>query len=217
MLRLAGAALLASLVTTEVTADPYPLDYWARREAVSSVSLSPDGSQFALTRILERGGNPIIELYDSDNLEQDPIRIDSSPMEILPVIDWIADDVFLFAARQQVREQIEGFNQGVYEYQRVKYDGSAKNPIGRVRQDYFQVEGLLPDKKGKILISTQEGIPDGMQSGGSTIRPRSYWEYDIKRNRKTLLMRGKIALGNIQFDKDGNATHAFGYDIRTDE
>lgn len=217
MLRLVGVALLASLVTTEVTADPYPLDYWARREAVSSVSLSPDGSQFALTRILERGGNPIIELYDSDNLDKDPLRIDSSPMEILPVVDWIADDVFLFAARQQVREQIEGFNQGVYEYQRVKYDGSAKNPIGRVRQDYFRVEGLLPDKKGKILISTQEGIPDGMQSGGSTIRPRAYWEYDIKRNRKKLLMRGKPDLGNIQFDKDGNATHAFGYDIRTDE
>ena len=89
MLRLVGAAVLASLVTTEVTADPYPLDYWARRSAISGVSLSPDGSQFALTRILERGGNPIIELYDSDNLEQDPIRIDSSPMEIMPGVRWI--------------------------------------------------------------------------------------------------------------------------------
>jgi len=217
MLRLVGAALLASLVTTEVTADPYPLDYWARRSAISGVSLSPDGSQFALTRIFERGGNPIIELYDSDNLEADPIRIDSSPMEIMPGIRWIDDDVFLFTARQQVRDQIEGFNQGVYEYQNVKYDGSAKNPIGRIRQDFFSVEGLLPDKKNKILISVQEGVPDGMQAGASTIRPRSYWEYDIKRNRKKLLMRGKIALGNIQFDKDGNATHAFGYDIRTDE
>jgi len=217
MLRLVGAALLASLVTTEVTADPYPLDYWARRSAIGGVSLSPDGSQFAFTRILERGGNPVIELYDSDNLDKDPIRIDSSPMEIMPGIRWIEDDVFLFTARQQVRDQIEGFNRGVYEYKNVKYDGSAKNPIGQIRQDYFSVEGRLPDKKNKILISVQEGVPDGMQSGGSTIRPRSYWEYDIKRNRKTLLMRGKIALGNIQFDKDGNATHAFGYDIRTDE
>ena len=217
MLRLVGSVLLASLVTTEVSADPYPLDYWARRAAVSSISLSPDGSKFALTRILERGGNPIIELYDSDNLDTDPVRIDSSPMEILPLIDWIDDDVFLFAARQQVREQIEGFNQGIYEYQRVKYDGSAKTPIGRIRQDFFNVEGFLPDKEGKILISIQEGIPDGMQSGGSTIRPRSYWEYDIKRNRKKLLIRGKLDLGNIQFDRDGNATHAFGFDRRTGE
>ena len=65
MLRLVGVALLASLIATEVTADPYPLDYWARRSAVSGPALSPDGSKFALTRITERGGNPIIEVYDS--------------------------------------------------------------------------------------------------------------------------------------------------------
>jgi dipeptidyl aminopeptidase/acylaminoacyl peptidase len=217
MLRIIATSLLMSLVAAEITADPYPLDYWARRDAVTRVSLSPDGSQFALTRILERGGNPIIELYDSDNLDKEPVRIDSSPMEILPGIQWIDDDVFLFGTRQQVRDQIKGFNQGTYKRQNVKYDGSAKKPIGRIRQDYFSVEGLLPNKKNKILISVREGVPDGMQSGGATIRPRAYYEYDLKRNRKELLMRGKIALGNIQFDQDGNATHAFGYDIRTDE
>lgn len=217
MLRYTCFALLFSLCVTEVSAEPYPLDYWARRSAVTGVSLSPDGSQFALTRILERGGNPIIELYDSDNLEAEPLRIDSSPMEILPGVRWIDDDVFLFTARQQVREIIEGFNQGVYEYQNVKYDGSKKNPIGRIRQDFFRVEEVLPDKKNKIIISIQEGVPNGLQAVASTIRPRSYWEYDVKTNRRKLLMRGKIALGNIQFDSDGNATHAFGYDVRTDE
>lgn len=210
-------ALLLSLLVTEVSAEPYPLDYWARRSAVTGVSLSPDGSKFALTRIVERGGNPIIELYDSDNLEAEPLRIDSSPMEILPGVRWIDDDVFLFNARQQVREIIEGFNQGVYEYQNVKYDGSKKSPIGRIRQDFFRVEEVLPNKKNKVLISIQEGVPDGLQAVSTTIRPRSYWEYDVKTNRRKLLMRGKISLGNIQFDSDGNATHAFGYDVRTDE
>ena len=217
MLRYTCFALLFSLFVTEVSAEPYPLDYWARRSAVTGVSLSPDGSQFALTRILERGGNPIIELYDSDNLEAEPLRIDSSPMEILPGVRWIDDDVFLFTARQQVREIIEGFNRGVYEYQNVKYDGSKKSPIGRIRQDFFRVEEVLPDKKNKIIISIQEGVPNGLQAVASTIRPRSYWEYDVKTNRRKLLMRGKISLGNIQFDSDGNATHAFGYDVRTDE
>jgi dipeptidyl aminopeptidase/acylaminoacyl peptidase len=211
MLRLVGAALLASLVTTELAADPYPLDYWARRDAVSGVSLSPDGSQFALTRILERGGNPIIELYDSDNLEKQPLRIDSSPMEIMPGVSWIDDDIFLFGARQQVRDLIEGFNQGVYEYKRVKYDGAARNPIGQIRQDYFSIRGLLPNKKNKILISTIEGVPDGMQAVAKTIRPEAYWEYDLKTNRKKLLIRGKISLGNIRFDTDGNAILAQGY------
>jgi len=217
MLRYTCFALLFSLFVTDVSAEPYPLDYWARRSAVTGVSLSPDGSQFALTRILERGGNPIIELYNSDDLAAEPLRIDSSPMEILPGVRWIDDDVFLFTARQQVREIIEGFNQGVYEYQNVKYDGSKKSPIGRIRQDFFRVEEVLPDKKNKIIISIQEGVPNGLQAVATTIRPRSYWEYDVKTNRRKLLMRGKIALGNIQFDSDGNATHAFGYDVRTDE
>ena len=217
MCRLGGIALLLCLLVTEVTAESYPLDYWARRAAVTGVSLSPDGSKFALTRILDRGENPIIELYNSDNLAAEPLRIDSSPMEILPGIRWIDDDVFLFTARQQVRDIIEGFNRGVYEYQNVKYDGSKKKPIGRIRQDYFSVEEILPNKKNKIIISIQEGVPDGLQSASSTIRPRSYWEYDVKTNRRKLLLRGKIALGNIQFDSDGNATHAFGYDVRTDE
>ena len=217
MLRIVAGLLLMSFAIAEVSAAPYPLDYWARRSAVSGVSLSPDGSQFALTRILERGGNPIIELYDSDNLDKEPIRIDSSPMEILPGVSWIGDDVFIFGARQQVRDQIEGFNQGVYEYQNVKYDASKSNPIGRIRQPYFRIEGRLPDKKNKILISIQEGVPDGMQSGATTIRPRSYWEYDFKRNRKKLLVRGQISLGRVQFDSKGNATHAYGFDVRTDE
>jgi dipeptidyl aminopeptidase/acylaminoacyl peptidase len=217
MCRLGGIALLLCLLVTEVTAESYPLDYWARRAAVTGVSLSPDGSKFALTRILDRGENPIIELYNSDNLAAEPLRIDSSPMEILPGIRWIDDDVFLFTARQQVRDIIEGFNRGVYEYQNVKYDGSKKKPIGRIRQDYFSVEEILPNKKNKIIISIQEGVPDGLQSASSTIRPRSYWEYDVKTNRRKLLLRGKIALGNIQFNSDGNATHAFGYDVRTDE
>ena len=217
MLRYMCFALLFSVCITEVSAEPYPLDYWARRSAVTGVSLSPDGSKFALTRILERGGNPIIELYDSDDLEAEPLRIDSSPMEILPGINWIDDDVFLFNARQQVREIIEGFNQGVYEYKNVKYDASKKNPIGQIRQDFFRVEEVLPNKKNKILISIQEGVPDGMQAVARAIRPRSYWEYDLKKNRRKLIIRGKIALGNIRFDSDGNPTHATGYDRRTNE
>ena len=217
MLRYTCFALLFSLCVTEVSAEPYPLDYWARRSAVTGVSLSPDGSQFALTRILERGGNPIIELYDADNLEAEPLRIDSSPMEILPGIDWIDDDVFLFNARQQVRDIIEGFNQGVYEYKNVKYDASKRNPIGQIRQDFFNVEEVLPNKKNKILISIQEGVPDGLQAVARAIRPRSYWEYDLKKNRRKLIIRGKISLGNIRFDSDGNPTHATGYDRRTNE
>ena len=214
MLRIIAASLLMSLVTGEVVADPYPLDYWARRDAVTGVSLSPDGSQFALTRILERGGNPIIELYDSDDLEKDPVRIDSSPMEIVPGVSWIDNDAFLFSVRQQVRDQIKGFNRGTYEGQNVKFDVT-KNKLSKINQDFFSIVGLLPDKKNRILISIQEGVPDGMQSGGSSVRYRSYYEYNLKTNRRKLIVRSNPKQQSIDFDRTGNPILARGYDYRT--
>lgn len=217
MYRAGGIALLLCLLVTEVTAEPYPLDYWARRSAVTGVSLSPDGSKFSLTRILERGGNPIIELYDSDDMSKKPVRIDSTPSEILPTIDWIDDDVFLFLTRQKVRDIIEGFNQGVYEYQNVKYDSSKKNPLGRIRQQAFKVEETLPERKNKIIISSREDVADRAGTNKTRFRPRSYWEYDLKTNRRKLLMRGKLSLGSVAFNSKGEATHAYGYDFRTND
>ena len=213
MLRLVGTALLASLITTEVTADPYPLDYWARRAALSSVSLSPDGSKFALSRILERGGNPIIEVYESDNLAKGPVKIDADPMEIVPGVSWIDDDQFVFSARQQVRDQIEGWNQGTYEGVNVRYDAT-KGKLNKINQDFFSIVGRLPDKKNKILIRIQEGVPDGMQSGGSTIRYPSYYEYDVKTNRRKLVVRANANQQSIPFDRDGNPMLARGFDRR---
>jgi dipeptidyl aminopeptidase/acylaminoacyl peptidase len=214
MLRIIAAFLLMSLVAGEVAADAYPLDYWARRAAVAGVSLSPDGSQFALTRIMERGGNPIIELYDADNLDKDPIRIDSSPMEILPGVQWIDDDAFLFSVRQQVSDQIKGFNQGTYKFQNVKFDAT-KRKLSKINQKYFNIIGLLPDKKNRVLISVREGVPDGMQSGGSSIRYPSYYEYNLKTNRRKLIARANPKQQYLSFDRAGNPVLAFGYDYRT--
>ena len=144
MLRALGSLVIAVLLATEVKAEGYPLDYWARRDAVGNIELSPDGSKFALLRILERGGNPIIEIYETDNLDKEPRRIDSNPMEITSLGGWITDDTLIFSARQQVRDQIEGWNQGTYEYKNAIYDYS-KNKLGQIRQPYFGISGLLPN------------------------------------------------------------------------
>ena len=86
-------------------------------------------------------------------------------MEITPGITWIDEDLFIFSVRQQVRDLIEGWNQGTYERQNVLYDAS-KQKLRRINQDFFRVVGLLPNKENKILISIIPGIPDGMQRTG---------------------------------------------------
>ena len=40
-------------------AEVYPLEYFALREVVSSVTVSPDGERLAMLKILSRTGNPI--------------------------------------------------------------------------------------------------------------------------------------------------------------
>ena len=92
MYKLIASFLLMISFAAEVSSESYPLDYWARRDAVSNVRLSPDGSKFALLRILELGGNPIIEVYETDNLDDEPRRIDSNPMERTG-FNWITGDV----------------------------------------------------------------------------------------------------------------------------
>ena len=87
----------------------YPAEYWARRPAISHVSLSPDGASLALLRITEKGANPVIEVYPTDDLKAVPFRVNADPMEIVE-IKWVDDSNLIFLARQQVREMIDGFN-----------------------------------------------------------------------------------------------------------
>jgi dipeptidyl aminopeptidase/acylaminoacyl peptidase len=45
-----------------------------------------------------------------------------------------------------------------------------------------------------------------------TFRPRAYYELDLKRGTKKLLLQGKLSLGQVEFDGEGNPWFARGYD-----
>ena len=84
-----------------------PLEEWAKRDQVSNVSISPDGSKMAMLRIVEIGGNPILEIYDANDLSLRPFTMDSDPMETIG-FSWVADNKLIFASRQRVRDKIDG-------------------------------------------------------------------------------------------------------------
>src|SRR5210317_1295851 len=147
--------LVSAFVATPVFSEPYPLDYWARRAAISNVSLSPDGQRLGLLKIPAKGENPVIEVYETGALEKEPFRINASPMEITS-FNWVDDSNIVFTARQQVRDQIEGFNQGIYEYRLALADIKSRKLKSFDERDP-SVVSVLPDKKGKILISFSEG------------------------------------------------------------
>jgi dipeptidyl aminopeptidase/acylaminoacyl peptidase len=192
--------------------EPYPLEYWALREVVNHVQVSPDGNYLGLMRIPSRDGNPVIEVYKTVDLDAEPFRLNADPMEITD-FDWVSDTVIIFSLRQKVRERIEGFNEGVYENRLAMVDVEDRKMRSFDETNAF-IENLLPNDPDRVILSFMEGEADGPGSRiREAFRPRSYWAFDLKKGTKSLLIRGKLALGNIDFDAEGNPWLARGFDI----
>ena len=110
----AALAALAGLTSNPLGAEPYPLEYFALRDLMSNVQVSPDGKYLGLMKIPAKDAEPIIEVYDAADLSKQPFRVNADPMEITG-FDWVSNTSFVMSLRQQVRNKIEDFNQGVYE------------------------------------------------------------------------------------------------------
>jgi dipeptidyl aminopeptidase/acylaminoacyl peptidase len=217
--RFAAPALLLAAVPGAASvhaaqADPYPLEYFALREVMNEVTVSPDGDRLAMLRILTREGNPILHVYDSDDLDGKPFIVDSDPMEIM-TYDWASDDHIVLTLRQKVRDQIEGQNQGVYEYQ-IAILNLKKKAFDEFPSADPIVENLLPGKSDKIIISEQPGAEEDL-SLDKAFRPRAYYEMDLNRGTKKLLIRGKLDVAQITFDPEGNPRIGNGFDSSTQE
>lgn len=189
--------------------DPYPLEYFALRDVVSDVTVSPDGERVAMLKILSRDGNPILHVHDADDLDKDPFVVNSDPMEITGY-EWVSDKHILMSLRQRVRDKIEGQNQGVYEY-RITILDLEDEEFDSFDMPLPLVENLLPNEPNKIIVSMQPGFDDdpGLREA---FRPRAYYKVDLERGTRELLIRGKLSLGQIDFDPEGNPQFARGYD-----
>ncbi len=212
------AALLAIGVAAEKPPDPYPLEYWALREVVRNVGVSPDGRHLALMKIPSRDGNPIIEVYDDADLSREPFRVNADPMEI-EYFDWAGDRHILFRARQKVRDKIEGFNEGVYERKLVLLDVERKK-MKSFEPERAGIVNFLPDVPDKVILAVAPGRGAGEGPSAKireAFRPLAYYELDLGKGTRELLIRGKLSLGNISFDSDGNPWQARGFDAHAKE
>ncbi len=195
----------------------YPLEYWALRDVMTAAEVSPDGKHLAVLKIPNKTGNAIIEVYKTEDIGKPnakPFRVNADPMEFRNIY-WVSDTDIVANLRQKVRDRIEGYNQGVYENRLARLD-IAKEKITNFGDESWFVENRLSSKPDKIIVSLSTYKPSGAKIA-EPFRPRSYWELDLKKGSKKLLIRGKLALGNIQFDSDGNPWLARGFDIKKRE
>ena len=206
----------ANAAVADAAPEPYPLEYWALRAVINNVQVSPSGKYLGLMKIGSKTANPVIEVYETANLNKKPFTIGAKKMEVTNFY-WASDKDIVLTMRQQVRNKIEGFNQGVYENQIAVADVKKKKMRSFDETDPTIVN-LLKSKPDKIIISFSEGDDDGPGSKLSeAFRPRAYWEFDLNRGTKKLLIRGKISLANIEFDGHGNPWLARGFDLRKGE
>jgi dipeptidyl aminopeptidase/acylaminoacyl peptidase len=200
---------------------PVPLDYWAVRSAVNGVSISPDGKHMAVQRITSKDGDPIIEIFQVNNLAAAPIRLNAKPMEFLGSPTWVSDDVFFGQAMQVIGKSVKGPERDVRRYQNFSYNIKTKKfstfstPTGA---GVFELANVLPKEPRKILIGTSNG-PSAAASDDpfAAFRPRSYYRYDIDTGARSLVYRGGGKQPQASFDINGKPRLSSGIDAASDE
>ncbi|MDJ0910758.1 MAG: prolyl oligopeptidase family serine peptidase [Woeseiaceae bacterium] len=208
-----ATATATASATESAAVDPYPLEYWALRSVVTSVSPSPDGERIAMLKIIGRDGNPALYVHDIDDMDADPFVVGADPMEITGY-QWVSDTHLVMTLRQKVRDRIEGFNQGVYDFALAIVDVENED-IDKFDMENPAVENALWNDPERIIVSMQPGGTD--QKIAEPFRPRAYYLFNLERGTRELLIRGKIDLGQIVFDEDGDPWFARGYDVADEE
>lgn len=213
------SALVVMLNTATIgvaTAKPLSVDHWAIREVAQNAAVNPAGTKLAYMSNPSREGDPIVEIYDINDLDGKPRRVGAKFMEIQG-LNWISDDHLLVFFRQKVRKKIEGFNQGVYEGSSAIYNAKT-NKFGR-HLGNLQIENLLPKQPKKVLISlpNDKNAISFEEDPFAPFRPRTYYVLDLDSGRKELVLKGSERNSTATFDDDGNPRFSVGYDRATRE
>jgi dipeptidyl aminopeptidase/acylaminoacyl peptidase len=189
---------------------PYPLEYWAKRSDISSVSLSPGGTKIALMKIPTADGMPVLEVYDADNLRAKPFKMDARPMEMTG-FSWVSDNKILFNARLKVRDKIEGWNQGVYERAGglLTIAEDRKQSTSKKIEEPFYIASDLPAKPNKILLGVY--LKTSNYSRSNYERNPTFYEFDINTQRRQVTYKGGGKVNEIRFDPEGNPRFGGGY------
>ena len=194
--------------------DPLPLEAWVKSD-IAGVSLSHDGTYLGVLREdPEREGHRVIWIYTmDDNGELQLVRRINSENMRIGGFTWLSDSHFIMGLRQQVRNNIDGFNRGVYQGKSQVVDIAEGKFVGLPVANPG-IEHFLPNEPYKLILTENTGIRSG---GRRTIRDGSVWhsyfEVDLKTMRKKLIAKAKLTLQDIRFDIDGNPLIAGGFDI----
>lgn len=208
VLALAGIAMAMSAASVEAQGEVVPLEYFATYEAVDNVALSPDGEHIVMRRLTARDGNYIVEVRETDNLTGDPVRLGAERMDITGVT-WVSPDYLWVSFRQQVRDSIEGVNQGVFETKRAIVHRTGRGGFRELNDD-SQIVRLLPDDPDTIIIRTAGYNYNDNLEGESIARLQypDFYRYNVRTGRQQRILRANARFDQYFLDQEGNPRFA---------
>jgi len=209
---LAGAALAvtpfisANALQDEAVSAP-PLEAFATYAFMDNVGLSPDGRYLAMRRLPARNADYIIEIYDTEDLSARPVRLGAERMSIQS-LRWVNSDYLYVTFRQQVRDNIEGINQGAYEFKTALAPRNPRREWIELPDDASLVD-TLPEDDNAILILTA-GFSRGDIEGRaiSDLVTRDFVRFNLRTERSRTVLRGNTRLGGYRLDNQGNVRFA---------
>lgn len=166
-----------------------PVDFWAAQLIISNVRMSPDGARVSMMVRPGLGLDPVLQVYNTDNLSEEPKRFGAANLEITDA-SWLDNKTMVVGFRGQVRERIRGFNDGTFKYTAATLD------VEKGDFDEFtdgRIVTTLPLEKNKVLIQ-QSRSP----------RASSYYVVDTDRGSRNLVLKTNDDLFDIGFDDYGN-------------
>ncbi|QPC99329.1 MULTISPECIES: alpha/beta hydrolase family protein [Qipengyuania] len=200
---LAGALLLSTApLAVQAQAPTVPIDVWALREVVTSVSVSPDGQHILVLKTESKEGDYVMEIYKSDDLSKPWRRLNADPMEIIGA-RWVNDNYIFGTAWEVVRKSVSRPEDDVRGYKSFSYS-LADNKFSS-SEGNLNVVNLLRDEPNHILVSSGRSVQSGdAVDPFEAFRPRAYYRYNLETGAKELLYKGNDKFPTAVFDNQGN-------------
>lgn len=221
---LLGATALTALPAQSQTAEaePVPIDYFAVLPTMTNVALSPDGKLLAYRLIPAKNADAVIQILDTSDMSIKPVTAGSKNMDIQS-FQWISNDTMWVNFRQQVREDIDDTNQGVYEFRSATLS-KERNAWDFKRFRYIDMNlqaRMFKQHPDKVLVSTGKlkgtSRKDLEGEAFSGLGTPDYHMMDVKSHRLKLMAKVGTGKSGFELDRDGDIRLATDFEPATRE
>jgi len=208
-------AFVAFIISPIVSAEdaPVPVEVWADRPMIDSVSMTRDGTRLAMLQRLERGGIYQVVLFDTSDIENSLTRLDTGE-DAEPVdLFWANNSTLIIRfiiERNRNKEIIRlprflAFNVDTQVSVNLLESRTASRGASEAEQRMLalavgSIVSRLESSDNHILMSINEGTSNNI------------YKIDITNGNRELVLKGNSDIAGIGFDWDGEARTAQTYD-----